>query len=288
MVFNPVTASVREVLSGSKDGQSAIIARIARPPGATGWFTPDDAIWTVHGSVSTFVGGIRSLLMQALHPLAIAGVNRHSNYRLDPFGRLQRTGDFIAATTFGSVELAEQTVAAIQHMHKKVQGNLADGRHYSAQDPHLLAWVHVVLVDSMLCTYQNYGMSGPINANEYVANMAVVARAMGVPDPPTSVAELAAVIEAFRPELSGGQEPDAVKEFVLNAPLPPVLRPGYRLLCGTAQDSLPTWAANMLNHHPHRAACTMRRETTRAALFGLQKALVQSPALRAGEQRLAQ
>ena len=88
----PLAGQVREILSGRTDGASEVAAAIARPPGAVGWFTPDDPIWTVHGSVATFLGGVRSLLFQALHPLALAGVDRHSTYREDPFGRLQRTG----------------------------------------------------------------------------------------------------------------------------------------------------------------------------------------------------
>jgi uncharacterized protein (DUF2236 family) len=103
--------------------------------------------------VATFVGGIRSLYLQALHPLALAGVDRHSSYREDPFGRLQRTGAFIAATTYGSADLAQQTVDAVRVMHRRVQGTASDGRTYSAQDPRLLEWVHISLVDSMLSAY---------------------------------------------------------------------------------------------------------------------------------------
>ncbi len=156
----PLAASVREVLSGRTDGQSDIARAIGRPAGAAGWFAPGDAIWTVHGSVATFVGGIRSLYLQALHPLAMAGVDRHSTYREDPFGRLQRTGAYLAATTYGSAELAQQTVDAVRVMHRRVQGTASDGRAYSAQDPRLLEWVHIALVDSMLSAYLHLGREG--------------------------------------------------------------------------------------------------------------------------------
>ena len=287
MVLNQIAGSVREVLSGVDDGQSDIVARIAAPPGAPGWFVPGDAIWTVHGSVATFLGGIRSLLLQALHPLALAGVNRHSNYREDPFGRLQRTGAFIAATTFGSTELAQQTVAGIQQMHTKVKGSISDGRQYSAQDPHLLEWVHIVLVDSMLTAYLDFGLNGPIDPDEYVANMAVVGRAMGVREPPQTRADLTADLEAFRPELTGGASVIEVKDFVLAAPLPRGLRPGYAIMARTALDTLPPWAADMLAHEASGAARRTRRVTTDLALRLLKTALVQSPALAAGEARLA-
>ncbi|MCH9815876.1 MAG: DUF2236 domain-containing protein [Actinomycetia bacterium] len=287
MVFNHIAGSVREVLSGVDDGQSEIVARIAAPAGAPGWFVPGDAIWTVHGSVATFLGGIRSLLLQALHPLALAGVNRHSNYRADPFGRLQRTGAFIAATTFGSTELAEQTVAGIRHMHTSVNGELSDGRRYSAQDPHLLEWVHIVLVDSMLTAYLDFALNGPIEPDEYVANMAVVGRAMGVREPPETRAELTAHLQAFRPELVGGAEAIEVKDFVLAAPLPRGLRPGYAIMCRTALDTLPPWAAELLAHDASPAVRKTRWLTTDLALRLLKTALVQSPALAAGEARLA-
>lgn len=286
MVLSRVASSVRHVLSGVDDGQSEIVARIARPAGAPGWFVPGDAIWTVHGSVATFLGGIRSILLQALHPLALTGVNRHSDFREDPFGRLQRTGAFIAATTYGSVELAEQTVAGIQALHDKVKGTTDEGARYSANDPHLLMWVHVALVDSMLTAYQQFGRDGPVIADEYVANMAVVGEAMGVRQPPKTREALTEVIEAFRPELTGGQQVVEVKRFVMSAPMPRGLRAGYRLMTRTALDTLPSWAAGALEHDPSRAAVYRRRLGTATVLRTLKLALVQSPAQAAGEQRL--
>jgi uncharacterized protein (DUF2236 family) len=286
MLLNQLALTVREVLSGVDDGQSEVISRISSPAGAPGWFAPGDAIWTVHGSVATFLGGIRSLLLQALHPLALAGVNGHSNYRDDPFGRLQRTGAFIAATTFGSEALAEQTVAGIQRLHTKVQGTVADGRPYSARDPHLLEWVHVVLVDSMLTAYLEFELNGQIDPDAYVANMAVIGRAMGVPEPAQTRGELSEQLDAFRPELTGGPEAIQVKDFVLAAPLPSGLRPGYAVLCRTALDTLPPWAANQLRHHPSSFARRTRHVATDIALRTLKTALVESPALAAGQARL--
>jgi uncharacterized protein (DUF2236 family) len=239
-----LAASVRQVLSGTDDGQSDIVRRIGQPPGAPGWFTPDDAIWTVHGSVATFLGGIRSLLMQALHPLALAGVDRHSAYRDDPLGRLQRTGAFIAATTFGSAELAESTVAAIGRMHDRVNGTTGDGRRYSARDPRLLEWVHVALVDSMLTAYLEFGHAGVISADGYVADMARVGAAMGVVDPPTTHAALTSRIAGFRGELAVGDDARQMWDFVMSAPLPLVLRPGYAVLAAWPAGARPARAGS--------------------------------------------
>lgn len=286
-VLAPVAAPVREILSGTRDGRSQVAAAIARPPGAPGWFVPGDAIWTVHGSVATFVGGIRALLLQALHPLALAGVQQHSTYRDDPFGRLQRTGAFIAATTFGSVELAEQTVAAVTAMHRKVRGSAPDGRSYSAQDPRLLLWVHVTLTDSMLASYQAFGRDGRIDADAYVADMAVVGRAMGVVDPPTTADELAAALAGFGPDLHSDEASAATAAFVLHPPLPLALRPGYAVLAAGAMDLLPPQYRAMLGRRPRSdAGSAAVRGATAGLLALLRAALVESPAKAAGERRL--
>ncbi len=283
-VFAPLAGQVREVLSGRSDGASEIALRIAEPPGAPGWFSPGDPVWTVHGSVATFLGGIRSLLLQALHPLALAGVDQHSTYRQDPFGRLQRTGAFIAATTYGSADLAQGTVDAVRVMHRRVTGTAEDGRAYSAQDPRLLLWVHLALTDSMLRAYLDYGHDGPVDADGYVANMAVVAEAMGVPDPPTSQAGLAAALESFRPELRVDEVVRRTHGFIMKAPLPLTLRPGYRVLARAAWDSMPDWALDMLGSKPRLAG--VDRGLADASLRVLKVALVASPARMAGERRL--
>ena len=285
VAFAPLAGQVRHVLSGRSDGASEIARAIASPAGAPGWFTPADPIWTVHGSVATFLGGIRSLLLQALHPLALAGVDQHSTYREDPFGRLQRTGAFIAATTFGSAELAEQTVRAVRVMHQRVQGTALDGRPYSAQDPRLLSWVHLALTDSMLRAYLDHGRDGWVDADGYVADMAVVAEAMGVADPPRSQTELRAQLEAFRPDLGVDDVVRRTHGFIRNAPLPLGLRPGYTVLARAAWDSLPPWALEMLGSSPRTAP--VDRVLADAGLRVLKFALVASPARLAGEQRLA-
>lgn len=283
-LLSPLAAAVREVLSGRTDGQSDVARAIGRPPGAAGWFAPGDAIWTVHGSVATFVGGIRSLYLQALHPLAMAGIDRHSTYREDPFGRLQRTGAFIAATTYGSADLAQQTVDAVRVMHRRVQGTAADGRAYSAQDPRLLEWVHIALVDSMLSAYQCLGREGSVDPDAYVADMAVVGVRMGVAEPPRSVGELAERFADFGPELRVDEVVHRTHRFVTEAPLPLALRPGYRVLARAAWATQPSWALEMLDSTPRLGRLDVAAAD--AALRVLRVALVASPARLAGEHRL--
>jgi uncharacterized protein (DUF2236 family) len=285
--LTPVAVTVRRIIAGSDDGSTSTHQAIARPLGAPGWFGPTSAAWQVHGSVATFLGGIRALLLQAAHPRALAGIDGHSSFRDDPFGRLHRTGAFIAATTFGSTDLAERTVAGITRMHARVRGDLPDGRRYAATDPDLLTWVHVALVDSMLEAYLRFPTNGPLDADAYVADMAVVGGAMGVPDPPRSVADLDASLAAFGPELEGGELVDDVRRFVLHPPLSAPARAGYTVLARAAEDSLPGWAHAVLGSVRRPA---WQQRVDHAAADGLLRtltvALVESPARRAARERL--
>lgn len=213
------------------------------------WFTDDRPIRTVHADSSMFVGGIRALLLQSLHPLAMAGVAGHSGYKGDPWGRLQRTSYFLAVTTFGPAVDAQEAVDRVRGIHERVRGKAPDGRSYAASDPHLLKWVHVAEVDSFLDTYQRYGAE-PLDQegrDGYVADTARVARALGVVDPPTTEAELAEQLAAYRPKLeSTPAARDAAKFLLLRPPLPVVARPAYGALAAAAVASLPRWARRPL------------------------------------------
>lgn len=218
--------------------------RIHRTAGER-WFAENRPIRVVHGDSSMFIGGLRALLLQSLHPLAMAGVAGHSGFRGDPWGRLQRTSYFLAVTTFGLASDAEATIARIKKIHERVRGTAPDGRPYAASDPHLLKWVHLAEVDSFLSTYQRYG-TAPLSAADqdgYVADTALVARAIGVLDPPTTVAELRSQLASYRPELRGTVEARAAARFLLvRPPLPAFARPPYAVLASAAVASLPVWA----------------------------------------------
>jgi uncharacterized protein (DUF2236 family) len=182
-------------------------------------------------------------------------VEQHSDYRSDPLGRLQRTSLFITTTTYGSSEQAAATVRAVLRVHERVVGTAADGRPYAANDPRLLLWVHVALTDSMLAAYDAFGRSplsgrgaagAPFDGDGYVAEMAVIAERLGVPEPPRSRATLAATLEAFRPELSGDAATREVVGFLANPPLPAAARPAYALLHRGALGLLPAWVHPIL------------------------------------------
>jgi uncharacterized protein (DUF2236 family) len=208
------------------------------------WFAPDSPVRLVHADASMFVGGLRALLLQSLHPLAMAGVAQHSDYRHDPWGRLQRTAEFLAATTFGPIPVAEQAVAVVHRVHERVVGTASDGRPYAANDPHLLRWVHIAEIDSFLAAYQRYGRRPltPAEADRYVHDVGLVARKLGVNDPPRSVADLRGELRDFRPELASSREArDAARFLLLEPPLPLAARGPYLLLAGAAVALLPAW-----------------------------------------------
>ncbi|MDT0214725.1 oxygenase MpaB family protein [Rothia sp. ARF10] len=213
------------------------------------WFTPEDPIWRVHADAAMFPGGIRALLLQSLHPLAMAGVAGHSGFKGDPWGRLQRTSEFLATTTFGTIEHAETQIARVRAIHERVRGKAPDGRPYAASDPHLLRWVHVTEVDSFLTAFQRYAAEPltPDEADRYVEQTAVVASRLGVVDLPLTTAELAAVIESYRPELeSTAASRDAARFLLLHPPLPIAAKPGYAALAAGAVALLPRWARRPL------------------------------------------
>ena len=208
------------------------------------WFESDRPIRRVHADVAMFVGGLRALLLQSLHPLAMAGVAQHSDYRHDPWSRLQRTADFLGATTFGTAAQAKAACATVRKVHEHVVGTASDGRPYAANDPQLLGWVHVAELDSFLVSHDRYG-DERLTADErdgYVADMAVIARELGVIDPPVNVAELRATLARYRPELGGTREARDAARFLLAPPLPFAARPPYVVLSAAAIGLLPLWA----------------------------------------------
>jgi uncharacterized protein (DUF2236 family) len=208
------------------------------------WFDADSAIARVHGDASMFVGGIRALLLQSVHPRAMAAVAAHSGYRGDPWGRLQRTATFLAQTTFGPVDQAEQAVAAVRAVHRRIEGLTPDGEPYAASDPHLLAWVHLAEVDSFLLAHQRYGRRplDPAGADAYVAQAAEVGERLGALELPRSVAGLRAALGAYRPELRGTPAAREAAAFLRSqTPLPPAARLPYAALWGAASAMLPEW-----------------------------------------------
>ncbi|HLL35115.1 MAG TPA: oxygenase MpaB family protein [Streptomyces sp.] len=238
----------------------AILSRVAGPDGprnrahihgAAGprWFGPERPIRQVHGDASMFIGGLAALLLQSLHPLAMAAVAAHSGFRGDPWGRLQRTSTFLAVTTYGPADSAQAACDRVRAVHERVRGTTADGLPYAASDPHLLCWVHIAEVDCFLRAHQRYG-ARPLDdagCDGYVADMARVATALGIPDPPTDRARLARCLAAYRAELRATPEARATARYLLlRPPVPLVARVPYGAVAASAVSLLPPWAARAL------------------------------------------
>jgi uncharacterized protein (DUF2236 family) len=238
----------------------ALFLRVAGPDGAKHrdrihgrpgprWFEPDSPIGRVHGDASMFVGGIRALLLQTLHPAAMRAVSEHSGFRGDMWGRLARTSRFLAVTTFGHAEDAQQAVDVVRAIHDRITGTMDDGTPYAASDPHLLKWIHVAEVDSFLLAHTVYGKEPLDQAGRdtYVAQTAEVARRLGVVDPPTTEAELKAALEAFRPELRGTDDArEAISYLLFKPPLPLAARAPYGVLVAAAIGLMPRWTRRPL------------------------------------------
>jgi len=220
------------------------------PAGDPGLFGPDSVCWKVHGDfTSMLIGGISALLLQALHPLALAGVWDHSNFRQDLLGRLRRTGQFISATTFGSHADAERLIERVRTIHLNVTGHAADGRPYTASDPDLLTWVHVAEVSSFLkahLRYLNPALPGS-EQDRYYAEVARIAEALGARDVPRSRNEVADYLQALRPQLQCDERSQEILRILFNAPAPSTLaRPFGALMMQAGIELLPEWAGDML------------------------------------------
>lgn len=226
--------------------------RVHGTPGPR-WFAPDSPIARVHGDASMFVGGIRAIMLQSLHPAAMQGVADHSGYRGDMWGRLAQVSTYIAMTTFGAEKDALQVIRAVQRAHDSVTGTMPDGTPYAANDPHLLGWVHAAEIESFLVAHDRYGhrpLVGP-ERDEYVAQAAVAAGHLGVVDPPTSEDGLRRTLAAYAPELRGTPAAhEAIRFLLLHPDLPPAARPGYLSLATAAIGLLPTEARRELRLPP--------------------------------------
>jgi uncharacterized protein (DUF2236 family) len=238
--------AVRDRIAGPEF--QAIHERIWYTPGPR-WFSEQDAIWRIYADTSMFVGGIRALLLQSLHPVAMLGVSQHSGFRGDPWGRLQRTSRFLATTTYGTITDAERSIAIVRAIHRRVRGTTSTGREYRADDPHLLGWIHAAQVDSFLTTYRLFGAEplDDADADAYVRQSGFVAAKLGVVDPPQTVAELDEVLTAYRPELKfSPAAKDAAEMLIKDPPLAGAQRFGYAILAAGAVSALPPWARSAL------------------------------------------
>jgi uncharacterized protein (DUF2236 family) len=243
------SVAFRRLLSGAPDGTPPWLEVVARGD-QPGLFLPSDAPWVIHRDFGTLVGGIRALLMQALHPAALTGVRDHSRYEKDPLGRLAGTIRWLTVTTFASTPEVMREATRVNRLHKRVTGEFETGagemRPYAAADPEFLLWVHVAFMESFLVAHQMYA-SAPIpagtaltGADNYVAQWAASVTPLGLDTAPSSVAEVDAIIDdlAARGVLCASDSTLSVIAFIRKPPLPFLARPIYRLLFDAAVVSM--------------------------------------------------
>lgn len=221
-----------------------------QPPGDPGLFGPDSVCWRVHGDfTSMMIGGISALLLQALHPLALAGVWDHSNFREDLLGRLRRTGQFISGTTYASRQDADWLIDKVKRIHLGVTGTAPDGRPYAASDPDLLTWVHVAEVSSFLAAHLRYRnpQLSPADQDRYYDEVALIAERLGARDIPRSRVQIDSYLHAMRPQLLCDDRSREILRILRSAPAPSALAaPMGALMMQAGFDLLPHWAQGIL------------------------------------------
>lgn len=270
-----------------------------------GLFGPASVTWRLHADPLMGLAGLRALLLQALHPAAMAAFEAGSRYRDDLWGRLARTAEYVAVTTFGTCEEAMTAGARVRAIHARVEGVSPEGRPYRADDPELLLWVHCCLVDSFLSVPVRGGLScSQEEQDAYVAEQVASAVLVGLDaaDVPRTVAQLHAAIRGYRPALRATGRSRAAALFLIVPPMPNTVvhaaaaRPAWASLAGLAFASLPSWARSMyaLPEPPPSAALkdaavTVALHTLRAGLRGVAvavPALREPPQLRSARLRL--
>jgi uncharacterized protein (DUF2236 family) len=288
---NPVARTFRRVVSGDAQGRPAWV-RALEDGDDVGLFGPGSAPWAVHGSLTTLVGGIRALLLQALHPGALAGVRNHSRYEQDALGRLAGTTRWLVTLTFGDSAAVERESMRVRTMHSKVRGSYATPSDpdmavsYSADDPHLLRWVHLAFTDSFLRTHQVWGAPIPGGPDAYIREWAKAAVPLGLIDPPRSVAEHDSQLRSFDDELQASDDARDVARFVMNPPLPLAARPAYAVLAAGAVSTLAPRHRELLGL-PNLPA-PPARFATRTLLAGMRWTIGDtSPSEQAARTRLA-
>ena len=269
---------------------AAFTASIPEDPADDGFFGPGSVTWRLAGDLSGLVAGLRSLIVQALHPLAMAGVDQHSDWRSDPVGRFAATSAYVVSVSYGDKRRAERAARIVRKIHEHVRGvDTVTGKPYKADDPDLLLWVHAIQVDSTLKAAELYGADvTPADADRYVAEMTVAATLIGMPDglAPRSVAELDAYLAAVQPELMRTEAAAQAAEFLLN---PPGMDADIADLWAEIRDgvraSLPTWATDIYGFEQVNLT-PERRTEIRQALGVLDAVTLGEPGILEARQRI--
>ncbi|HLQ55283.1 MAG TPA: oxygenase MpaB family protein [Streptosporangiaceae bacterium] len=271
---------------------AAYASGVPEQPADDGFFGPASVTWRISADLAGPVAGLRALLMQALHPLAMAGVDQHSDWRQDPVGRLAATSAYVTTVSFGERAAAERAAARVRRIHDHVRGtDPVTGRPYAAGDPALLLWVHVALVDSAIVARRALGT--PLTAEDadrYVAEMVVAAELVGVPaaQVPASAAELASYIASARPGLRCTPAAAESMAYLLDPPgLDDDIAEIWQDVRDAAIATLPDWAIQLYGYPAPPALTPGRRTEIRQALGVLDAVFLGEPGVLEARQRIA-
>lgn len=247
----PFRSRVLSAFTGNASGRPDWVSQIEEGDDA-GFFGAGSAAWAVHGGMATLVAGIRALLMQTLHPGAMAGVHDWSRYKEDPLGRLSGTIQWLISVTFSDTTMAVRESNRVGRFHDRVTGTYLDAqgveRTYAAGDPELLSWVHVVFTDAFLGSHLVWGSPIPGGPDQYVREWKRAGELVGVVDPPTSEAELHSQLDAFRTSgiLKSDERVAEAVRFIRHPGLPKGMLPAYKILFAGAVASIPVEYRRML------------------------------------------
>jgi len=270
---------------------AAFVSGVPEDPADEGFFGPGSVTWRVSGEIGGPVAGLRSLIMQALHPLAMAGVDQHSDWRRDPVGRLAATSAYVTTISFGERAAAERVAERVRRIHEHVRGTDPEtGRPYAASDPALLLWVHAALVEASLAVGRLFGTPlSPQDSDQYVAEMVVAAELVGVRTGlvPSSVAELDSYLESVRPELRCTPAARESMAYLLDPPgLDEDIAELWQDIRYAAVAALPEWAQQMYGYDVP-ALTPARREEVRQVLGILDAVFIGEPGVLEARQRIA-
>ena len=263
MAFEAIGERVRAI-TGSK--ARASLDEFASPSGDPGLFGPDSVAWQVHADFTTMmVGGLSSLIVQALHPRALAAVWDHSDFRHKLKERLGRTAFFVAATTYGGEALARQAIHRVNTIHANIRGIDLDGQPYVANEPALIRWVHLVEVTSFLGAYQHLAQQplSPQACDQYIAEMAQVGHLLGAVDLPLTYAAAQAELLGFASALRFDARAQEILQVIQSYPVDLLDKPWMALILNCAFDLMPPWVLALIGRSP---ACALQRQATRLAV----------------------
>ena len=269
---------------------AAYVSGVPEDPADDGFFGPASVTWRVSTDMGRPVAGLRALMLQALHPLAMAGVDQHSNWRSDPVGRLAATSGYLATVSFGDRAAAERAAARVRRVHEHITGtDQVTGLRYAASDPALLLWVHATLVESGIVASAAFGT--PLSAGDsdaYVAEMAAAAELVGVPAglAPASLGDLESYLTAARPELRCTPAAAESMAYLLD---PPGLDEDVAEIWADVRAGvlavLPAWALEMYGYPP-QPLTPARQTEIRQALGVLDAVFLGEPGVLEARQRI--